>query len=93
MRLDLSLRYESCQFEFRVGDMSPAGQAPRGPSNLETSNQLPELLLSIFFGGDVERVIPDPIPNSVVKPFRADGTAAEALWESRTPPDLSKPLA
>jgi hypothetical protein len=79
-------------FEFRVGDMSPIGES-LGPPNLDTSNQLPELLLSICFGGDVERVIPDPIPNSVVKPFRANGTAAEALWESRTPPDLSKPLA
>ena len=30
-----------------------------------------------------ERVPPDPIPNSVVKPLFADGTAWEAVWESR----------
>ena len=33
-------------------------------------------------------VTPDPIPNSEVKPHSADGTAGEALWESRTPPDF-----
>ena len=31
---------------------------------------------------------PDPIPNSEVKPSRADGTAGETVWESRTPPEL-----
>ena len=43
---------------------------------------------STLFGGYIEGVIPDPIPNSEVKPFRADGTAEVILWESRTPPDL-----
>ena len=49
-------------------------------------------------GGGVERVervtaaiakreTPGPIPNPEVKPFSADGTATERLWESRTPPD------
>jgi hypothetical protein len=37
-------------------------------------------------GGDFEEATPDPIPNSEVKLFGADGTAMEALWESRTPP-------
>jgi hypothetical protein len=41
-----------------------------------------------FSGGDVEEATPDPIPNSEVKLFGADGTAGEALWESRTPPGL-----
>ena len=41
-----------------------------------------------FFGGDVERVPPDPIPNSEVKTLRADGTARATWWESRTPPEL-----
>ena len=45
------------------------------------------------FGGNVGRVTPDPIPNSEVKPVRADGTAAEALWESRTLPELWKPAS
>ena len=40
------------------------------------------------FGGNVGRVTPDPIPNSEVKPVRADGTAGAALWESRTLPEL-----
>ena len=44
--------------------------------------------LSRFFGGYVRGEIPDPIPNSEVKPSRADGTAREAAWESRTPPEL-----
>jgi hypothetical protein len=40
-----------------------------------------------FSGGFVERVTPVPIPNTEVKPLRADGTALEAAWESRSPPD------
>ena len=50
--------------------------------------------LSIFdkrFSGDhSERVIPDSIPNSVVKPLCADGTAGLSLWESRSLPDSLK---
>jgi hypothetical protein len=42
-------------------------------------------------GGYSGRATPDPIPNSVVKPSSADGTAGETLWESRTPPDLWPP--
>ena len=37
-------------------------------------------------GGDFEEATPDPIPNSEVKLFGADGTARVAVWESRTPP-------
>src|ERR1700755_2128894 len=44
--------------------------------------------LSKVFGGYVGGVIPDPIPNSEVKPSRADGTARVTAWESRTPPEL-----
>ena len=40
-------------------------------------------------GGDFEEATPDPIPNSEVKLFGADGTAREAVWESRTPPGFS----
>jgi hypothetical protein len=39
-------------------------------------------------GGDIEEATPDPIPNSEVKLFGADGTAREAVWESRTLPGL-----
>ena len=35
------------------------------------------------------RVTPVPIPNTKVKPYRADGTAGEALWESRLSPDYA----
>ena len=38
------------------------------------------------FGGLTGGVTPDPISNSEVKTSRADGTAGEALWESRSPP-------
>jgi hypothetical protein len=40
-----------------------------------------------FSGGFVERETPVPIPNTEVKPLGADGTALEAAWESRKPPD------
>ena len=34
-------------------------------------------------GDNSEEAIPDPIPNSEVKLFCVDGTAWEAMWESR----------
>ena len=40
-------------------------------------------------GGDLEEATPDPIPNSEVKLLGADGTAREAVWESRTLPGFS----
>ena len=33
---------------------------------------------------------PVPIPNTMVKPQTADGTALETVWESRWPPNLKK---
>ena len=33
---------------------------------------------------------PVPIPNTMVKPWAADGTALETVWESRWPPDHKK---
>ncbi len=44
-------------------------------------------------GGDSEEVPPDPIPNSEVKLFSADGTARETWWESRTSPGFIFPRA
>jgi hypothetical protein len=38
-------------------------------------------------GGYSEGETPGPIPNPEVKLFSADGTAREASWESRTPPE------
>ena len=37
-------------------------------------------------GGDSAGATPDPIPNSEVKPRRADGTAGATRWESTAPP-------
>ena len=39
-----------------------------------------------FLGGYAEGVTPVPIPNTEVKPLRADGTAWVTVWESRSPP-------
>jgi hypothetical protein len=39
-------------------------------------------------GGITGGATPDPIPNSEVKPSRADGTARDTVWESRSPPDF-----
>ena len=41
-----------------------------------------------FLGGFAEGATPVPIPNTEVKPLRADGTARAAVWESRSPPGL-----
>ena len=41
-----------------------------------------------FSGDIVDRVTPVPIPNTEVKPIRADDTASFQVWESRKPPDL-----
>ena len=38
-------------------------------------------------GGNVGGVTPVPIPNTEVKPSRADGTPRETAWESRSLPD------
>jgi hypothetical protein len=48
----------------------------------------PHSRFSIFSGGYAGGVTPVPIPNTEVKPSRADGTAGETLWESRTLPEL-----
>ena len=49
----------------------------------------------MYSGGDGKGDTPVTIPNTEVKPFSADGTAREAVWESRTPPEYfsyKKPL-
>ena len=42
----------------------------------------------MFSGGYVGGVTPVPIPNTEVKPSRADGTPRETAWESRSLPDF-----
>ena len=39
-------------------------------------------------GGYIGGVTPVPIPNTAVKPSRADGTPRETVWESRSLPDF-----
>ena len=68
-------------------------------SSSQPTNHPPQTHTTRVYGcggfGQVERVTaaiakretPGPIPNPEVKPFSADGTATERLWESRTPPD------
>ena len=48
-----------------------------------------------FLGGYIVGVTPVPIPNTEVKPYGADGTAWETVWESRTLPGINSknPLA
>jgi hypothetical protein len=41
-------------------------------------------------GGYIGGVTPVPIPNTEVKPSRADGTPRETAWESRSLPDILK---
>ena len=62
------------------------------PQSLATSpkvNTSPQPLVPSpkeFLGGYAEGVTPVPIPNTEVKPLRADGTAWVTVWESRSPP-------
>ena len=42
----------------------------------------------MVFGGYSVGVTPVPIPNTEVKPYCADDTAWETVWESRSPPKL-----
>ena len=52
----------------------------RGPEEEHYSSCLLE---SISLGDDSAGVTPLPIPNRVVKPRCADGTASELVWQSR----------
>ena len=83
MRLDLSL----CSTR-----VPPLEFAQRFTCYLKTQflfgHRAPRVFTSFSIsGGFTEGVPPDPIPNSEVKPFRADGTAEIPLWESRSSPD------
>src|SRR4030095_6760812 len=58
------------------------------PINIELSR----ISRFLKFSGDrTERVTPVPIPNTEVKPLRADGTARATLWETRSLPGLRNP--
>ena len=53
------------------------------------SSELENQLLR-FVGDHTAGDPPVPIPNTVVKPRRADGTARESVWECRSLPALKK---
>ena len=58
---------------------------------LDTTTTTRRLLL--FAGDKRDRATPVPIPNTVVKPVSADGTAIVRSWESRPlPAPLRSPL-
>ena len=75
MRLD---HISKANFEGRVRDSDRESRAFRNGATSWTR--------STVSGGDLEEATPDPIPNSEVKLLGADGTAREAVWESRTLP-------
>ena len=68
-----------------LGDFS-GGVTSRRPAELAvrvmSTKRKKNKILGDLSGG----AIPDPIPNSEVKPSSADGTAWETVWESRSPP-------
>jgi hypothetical protein len=52
-------------------------------------NLLSGIILQKKNSGDhSEGETPDPIPNSAVKPFRANGTTRVTVWESRASPGI-----
>ncbi len=55
---------------------------------LTCKNENIRVILLKVSGGDTEGETPVPVPNTEVKPFRADDTMAVRLWESRSLPDF-----
>ena len=49
------------------------------------------LIMYLIFGGDEERVIPVPIPNTEVKSLVAEDTWMVTSWENRELPNLYNP--
>lgn len=76
---DLHRTASSSRNRFRPARCRLAGES-------STSSRIAQLSGATVSGGDFEEATPDPIPNSEVKLFGADGTARVAVWESRTPP-------
>jgi hypothetical protein len=65
-------------------DAQGCGNAARRGADFVQKSWLPaERTVSGGHGGGET---PVPIPNTAVKPARADGTWGEAPWESRSPP-------
>ena len=92
-------RNESTRHHNKVKTRSRAGFGLRTPSPISAEKANLGLRISVrtqtasavaryprISGDDFEEATPDPIPNSEVKLFGADGTARVAVWESRTSP-------
>ena len=59
------------------------------PSDTVSPGHKPQDTHQSFSGDDVGGAIPDPIPNSEVKPYSAEDTAWVTVWENRTLPGSS----
>src|SRR5580700_11816515 len=68
----------------KIDVRGPASHGRLGPSGAEDRAHVSEA--GDFTAGE----IPVPIPNTEVKPRRADCTARESVWESRSLPALIK---
>src|SRR5712691_8940459 len=72
---------------FRVEPVMPADLLSRSLRDVRNHpDGCSELKVS---GGNTARVTPVPIPNTEVKPRRADDTARVTVWERRSPPGLN----
>src|SRR2546421_3981871 len=67
----------------------PGVEIRRLRSGFRLAAQTPRKRLN-FVGDLTAGVPPVPIPNTEVKPRRADGTARESVWERRSLPALNK---
>ena len=81
--LAISLRQTS---KYRARDSDCEVPRPFTPAKPAERSDFWTKTRSTVSGGDFEEATPDPIPNSEVKLLGADGTAREAVWESRTLP-------
>jgi hypothetical protein len=78
----------STGFEVKV-EVRSSERAPWTLNETAHSRQelnLPFVCSDNFSGGYIGGVTPVPIPNTEVKPSRADGTPRETARESRSPP-------
>src|ERR671922_2888871 len=70
-------------------DHRPASSTRQPTARLAPDDPNPQNCHSILAGDDSARATPVPIPNTVVKPRSADGTAEATRWESTTSPALT----
>jgi hypothetical protein len=76
----------SSRWARREGDAKALdARSPRRKTRRDPYTLFARVMLKIS-GGDIEEVTPDPIPNSEVKLFGANGTAGGTQWESRSLP-------